>query len=284
MTYITFDNQYKALVQDTLLTGPTITGRGGLTYIQKFGQDFCVDLQQEFPATTLRKLPLKNLYREFMWDVRGESDVNKLGKAKHFWDFLANPDGYLPASYGSSWRSWPVAHNSSPSELLHRPFRKKTFDQLQWIWNELRTNCANRQLVLTTLNPAYRHAVMKCPPCHPSVIFSSDCYYLDALVTSRSNDFACGVPLDVVRYALLLTKMATDSGLEPRFLKFSSANNHVYIQNMDDILAMVAREPLENVAVPWINPEKTIFDLDPETDFRLDGYKSHPPIKFNVAV
>ena len=185
MVYIRFDEQYRSLVKETLSTGVQITGRDNLVYTQKFGQDFCVDLQQEFPATTLRRLPLKNIFREFMWDVSGESDVNKLGKAKHFWDFLAHDDGFLPASYGSAWRSWPVCASNNDAERHHRVFRFFPFDQLAYIWNQLRLNPTNRQLVLTTLNPAYTKAEMKCPPCHPSVIFSSDGKYLDCLVTAR---------------------------------------------------------------------------------------------------
>jgi thymidylate synthase len=33
----------------------------------------------------------------------------------------------------------------------------------------------------------------------------------------------------------------------------------------------------------WINNTKPIFDLDPETDFELIDYRSHPATKMDVA-
>lgn len=180
-----FDLQFKRICQEIIDHGVKVTGRDNLTYYQVFGQSFQVDLRKEFPASTLRKLPVKNLFREFMWDVSGGQNVNELGKAIHFWEFLAKPDGYLPASYGSSWRHWPVNLARTTSEIGYDVFRFYPFDQLKWIHEQLITNPTNRQLVLTTMNPAYKLELMKCPPCHPSVIFSSDGKFLDILVTSR---------------------------------------------------------------------------------------------------
>ena len=278
-----FDQQYRDICNEILKDGTKVTGRNNLVYYQMFGQTIKVDLRLEFPALTLRKLPVKNLYREFMWDVSGESDVNKLGKARHFWDFLAHEDGFLPASYGSSWRNWPVNLERTASEIEHRVFRFLPFDQLKWIHSELSSNPTNRQLVLTTLNPAYRLEEMKCPPCHPSVIFSSDGEYLDILVTARSNDAAVGISLDVFRYSMLAIKMAQDTGLKPRFVQFSSANNHIYEINRGDIIAIISREP--KLDVPWIefNPDKDLFSLDPEIDIELKNYKPHPAVKFDIA-
>jgi thymidylate synthase len=282
MSYIRYDEQYRNLARAILSNGTKVIGRNNLEYTQVFGQDFTVDLRQEFPALTLRRMPLKNLFREFMWDVRGESHISSLGKAAHFWDFLAIED-YLPGSYGASWRSWPVNQPNISEERLHESFRHKPYDQLKFIHSELKSNPTNRQLVLTTLNPAFKPEIAKCPPCHPSVIFSSDGTHLDVLVTCRSNDLSVGQPLDCFRYSLLCTKMAQDSGLVPRFVKFSSANNHIYTKNLEEIRTLVSREPKEAIPSIWINPEKSLFELDPETDFRLDNYQSHPPIKFDVA-
>jgi thymidylate synthase len=282
--YKRFDQQYRDICNEILENGVTVKGRNNLVYTQIFGQTIRVDLRMEFPALTLRKLPIKNLYREFVWDINGESDVNLLGKAKHFWNFLAHDDGYLPASYGSSWRRWPVNLEQTKEEIAHEVFRFLPFDQLEWIHSELKYNPTNRQLVLTTLNPAYKRTEMKCPPCHPSVIFSSDGEYLDLLVTSRSNDAATGIPLDIFRYSLLAVKIAQDCSLKPRFVQFSSANNHIYEKNREDILTIISREPKADV--PWIdfNPSKNLFNLDPEQDIVLHNYRPHEAVKLTVAV
>jgi thymidylate synthase len=274
-----FDIQYIELCKKILNYGDTVIGRGGLKYTQVFGEDICVDLRDEFPLLTLRKLPLKNIYREFMWDIQGHSKVEFLGKAKHFWDFLAI-DGWLPGSYGASWRSWPISISGSVQEL--KTFRSTEFDQLKYVYDELKTNPLNRQLVVQTYNPSVSLDYMKCPPCHPSMVFSSNGTYLDLLVLGRSQDLATGLPLDIVRYSLLTKKMAEDSELYPRFVKISIANAHIYSQNQSQIEEIIERDP-RGGAHMQINAGASLWELDPEIDFQENNYYPHPAVKMEVA-
>lgn len=275
---LSFDYQYIKIAKEILSEGTEVVGRNDLRYKQMFGQTIKVDLREGFPALTIRKMPIRNLFHEFMWDINGDHRVSALGPAKHFWDFLADADGRLPGSYGRSWRSWPQV--CPEQDMQWENFRNAPFDQLKWIWEQLRANPTNRQLVLQTFNPAYDS--LHCPPCHPNVTFSSDGTYLDVLVTARSNDMATGVPLDMFRYSLLTIKMAQDAGLTPRFVMFASANNHIYSQNEMAIESIIKNVPMESCDV-WINNEKTLFELDPETDFELIDYKSYPSVRMEVA-
>jgi thymidylate synthase len=93
---------------------------------------------------------------------------------------------------------------------------------------------------------------------------------------------ATGVPLDMFRYGLLCTKMAQDAGLIPRFVMFASANNHIYSQNEMAIESIIKNIPMTPCDV-WINNEKPIFDLDPDTDFEVIEYSSHPSVRMEVA-
>jgi thymidylate synthase len=275
---LSFDYQYIKIAKEILSEGTEIVGRNNLRYKQMFGQTIKVDLREGFPALTLRKMPIRNLFREFMWDVNGDYKVSALGPAKHFWDFLADAEGRLAGSYGRSWRSWPQV--CPEQDMQWENFRNEPFDQLKWIWEQLKTNPTNRQLVLQTFNPAYDS--LHCPPCHPNLTFSSDRTYLDILVTARSNDMATGVPLDMFRYSLLCTKMAQDAGLTPRFVMFASANNHIYSQNEMAIESIIKNVPMKSCDV-WINNEKSLFDLDPEVDFEVIDYESHPAARMEVA-
>lgn len=275
------DHQYAELVKKILKDGVKVTGRNNLTYTQLFGQDVCVDLRDEFPALSLRKLPVQNLYLEFMWDVCGKSDIASLGAAKHFWNFLSI-DGWLPNSYGSMWRAWPINVPPTPEDIRHHSFRTQTFDQLKWAHTELKTNPTNRQIVINTSNPAFDTTVVKCPPCHPAMVFSSDGTHLDLLILGRSQDMATGLPLDVFRYALLLKKMAEDVGLVARFLKISIANVHIYDSNLASILSIVNREPRRGVDMV-INKNKQLWDLDPYEDFCIVGYNPHKSERMVVA-
>lgn len=275
---LSFDYQYIKIANEILTEGAQVTGRNDLRYKQMFGQTIKIDLREGFPALTLRKLPIRNLFREFMWDVNGDYQVTNLGPAKHFWDFLADTEGRLAGSYGRSWRSWPQV--CPEQNMQWENFRAAPFDQLKWIWEQLRTNPTNRQLVLQTFNPAYDS--LHCPPCHPNLTFSSDGTYLDLMVNARSNDMATGVPLDMFRYSLLCTKMAQDASLTPRFVMFASANNHIYEQNELAIRSIIKNVPMSSCDV-WINNEKPLFDLDPETDFEVIDYESYGPTKMEVA-
>ena len=224
MSCLSFDYQYIKIAREILEDGVEVVGRNNLRYKQMFGQTIKIDLREGFPALTLRKMPVANLFREFMWDVNGDYEVTNLGPAKHFWDFLADAEGRLAGSYGRSWRTWPKV---CPEESMKwENFHNGPFDQLKWIWEQLRANPTNRQLVLQTFNPAY--SSLHCPPCHPNLTFSSDGTYLDLMVNARSNDMATGVPLDMFRYGLLTTKMGQDASLIPRYVMFASANNHIY--------------------------------------------------------
>ena len=275
------DKQYIELSRNILINGVVVKGRNNLEYIQLFGQDITLDLREEFPALTLRKMPLSNLYKEFMWDVSGRSDIESLGSARHFWEFLAI-DGWLPASYGSAWRNWPLSEPPTDEDLIRGVYRHSPFDQLKWVYNQLKSNPTNRQLVVQTYNPSIKHEVAKCPPCHPTMVFSSDAKGLDLLVLGRSQDMATGLPLDVIRYALLLQKMANDSNLEPRYLKISIANVHIYIQNLESIKKIIKREP-RGGAQMVINPNVDLWSLDHEKDFNLERYNRHPVVKMEVA-
>lgn len=275
---LSFDYQYIKIAKEILSEGTEVVGRNNLRYKQMFGQTIKVDLREGFPALTIRKMPIRNLFHEFMWDINGDYRVSALGPAKHFWDFLADAEGRLPGSYGRSWRSWPQV--CPEQDMQWENFRNAPFDQLKWIWEQLRANPTNRQLVLQTFNPAYDS--LHCPPCHPNVTFSSDGAYLDVLVTARSNDMATGVPLDMFRYSLLTIKMAQDARLTPRFVMFASANNHIYSQNEMAIESIIKNVPMESCDV-WINNEKTLFELDPESDFELIDYSSHPSVRMEVA-
>jgi len=62
----------------------------------------------------------------------------------------------------------------------------------------------------------------------------------------------------------------------------SSANNHIYSLNELPITSIIKNVPMSPCDI-WINSEKPLFDLDPESDFELIDYVSHPPVRMEVA-
>jgi hypothetical protein len=73
---LSFDYQYIKIAKEILTEGTEVIGRNNLRYKQMFGQTIKIDLREGFPALTIRKMPVRNLFREFMWDVNGNSVMN----------------------------------------------------------------------------------------------------------------------------------------------------------------------------------------------------------------
>jgi thymidylate synthase len=238
-----WDAIYARYLDEILKYGETFVGRNGETKAL-FGASVTVDLRVGFPLTGLRKMPIKNLFREFLFDIGFDQNVNALGPARHFWDFLADDWGNLGASaYNRQWRMWPP---SAPGSQIENEVLtiQHTVDQLQRVIDELRYSRNSRRATVITHNPtAFNPA---CPPCHLGLQFApSPGGYLDVMVPARSNDMVVGFPLDIARYAIILTVIAKAVGMKPRYVYMPSANSHVY-ENCYEL----ARELISRQAMP----------------------------------
>jgi len=279
-----FDAVYARYLREILDYGETFTGRNGETKAA-FGCSITVDTRIGFPLTRLRKMPIKNLFREFLFDIGFDQNVDALGPARHFWDFLADTAGNLGASaYNRQWRMWPPSAQGSQvaNETLSV---QHTVDQLQRVIDELRHSRNTRRATVITHNPtAFNPA---CPPCHLGLQFStSPSGFLDVMVPARSNDMVVGFPLDIARYAIILTVIAKAVGMTPRYVYMPSANSHIY-ENCYDL----AREIIGREARPEC--ELTISDdWDADLNFPLEhlklehfdvvSYDAHPTVKVEV--
>lgn len=278
-----FDRSYKQLLTEILSHGQPVSNSKNQVYTQLFGNSIRHDLRNGLPIITLRKLPLKNVLRETLWDISGSSSIEALESAKHFWEAWSNGQGQLPHSYGNSWRHWPKSQLRSEDTWNTQSKvcqTKGTFDQLLHIEKALRVDPLSRHLVLQTYNPSL-DAV--CPPCHTSVIFSSDGVYLDALVNGRSQCATVGLVLDSVRYALVLSLMANTTGLSPRFIQITNTNTHIYSVAMPQVTEILERESYDHpVGLKIKNQRSSIADYKFD-DLAFTKYVSHPSIKMSIG-
>ncbi len=88
---------------------------------------------------------------------------------------------------------------------------------------------------------------MALPPCH----WAFQCYvsndgHLDMQVHQRSWDMALGAPFNIAQYALLLTLLARATNLQPRRLMFAFGDAHIYLNHVDAMREMVARQRYDN--------------------------------------
>jgi thymidylate synthase len=275
-----WDDIYSSYLQKLIDHGETFVGRNGETK-STFGASVRVDLQTGFPLTRLRKMPFKNLVREFLFDVGLSQNVEALGPAKHFWDFLADENGELGASaYNRQWRRWPASRVGSevPNETL---VIAGAVDQLDRVMHLLRDTPNSRHGTVITTNPTAVNVA--CPPCHLGLQFMPAGGYLDVMVPARSNDMVVGFPLDIARYAIILTVMAQMTDFKPRYVYMPSANSHIYKNCyglVDELLLRNSRPECQLL----VRDEGRFSSWDDVQldDFGITGYEPHAPVKVEV--
>lgn len=281
--YATFTNWDKAygFLLSHLIYGDELVGRNGLTFMAL--TNTIIDLRLGFPLTGLRRLPVKNIIHEFLFDVGLSTNVSALGPARHFWDFLADEDGWLGASaYNRQWRSFPPSSFGCevPNETLESLVPT---DQLDNAVRLLRNQPYSRQATVITHNPtAIKPA---CPPCHLAMHFSpSGNGYLDLLVPSRSNDAIVGYPLDVARYALMLSVVSMMTNKIPRYLTIPGVNTHIYEPHIEAAREMISRKVTPTPKLKIDSRVKTTkFEDLTVDDFSIVDYKPQAGIKLAVV-
>jgi thymidylate synthase len=275
----TWDFIYKKYLETILNEGEVFVGRNGETR-SAFGCSATVDLRFGFPLVSLRKMPFKNLIREFLFDIGLSQNVEALGPARHFWDFLADEYGELGASaYNRQWRRWPASSAGSevPNETL---VIAGAVDQLSRVRSLLLDTPNSRHGTIITTNPTAVNVA--CPPCHLGLQFMPAGKWLDVMVPARSNDMIVGFPLDIARYAIILTVMAKMTGFQPRYVFMPSSNSHVYANCYDLAREMVSREVRRDPQLIVASRDFSSWDDIELDDFDIEGYDPHSAMKVAV--
>lgn len=137
----------------------------------------------------------------------------------------------------------------------------------------------SRRLIMTAWNPEQIDH-MALPPCHVMSQFSVLGNKLHCTMYQRSGDVGLGVPFNIASYSFLTILLAKHCGLEPgEFIHFIG-NAHIYKEHEEMLLEQIKREPKE-FPTCVINKRDSIDDYV-FSDFRINNYKYHPPIKMNM--
>lgn len=196
---------------------------------------------------------------------------------------------------------------------------KGTVDQIQKVINKLKNNPDDRRMIVSAWHPYWvDHCAL--PPCHCMFHFNTEeltleerqrllhtfhgrtpetfngqgaekeCDYyniprrrLNLLLYQRSCDSALGVPFNITSYSLLLALMAHCVNMIPGEFVHTYGDLHIYENHLNGVKEQLQRTPMKLPKL-WLNPDvKSLFDFKYE-DIKLIDYKSHPTIKFDVAV
>ncbi len=204
--------------------------------------------------------------------------------------------GDLGPIYGSQWRHW------GDTEL----------DQIAILINDLKKNPDSRRLMVTAWNPEDLPN-MVLPPCHYGFqVYTRelsreervDLYikkygdtgmdyekYKDTIPTrtislmwnQRSVDTFLGLPFNIASYGLLLEIIAKEVNMVPDQLIGNLGDVHIYKNHEKAVRTQLVREPY---TLPTLKIESEVKreegDCLPSysiSDFKIEGYESHPTIK-----
>ena len=287
--------QYIDLVKDVFENGTPKPNRTEIpTPYTVFGRQIRFNLAEGLPVLTTKKMAIKACVAELLWFIKGSSDERRLAEIQYgkprvelkdkrtIWsdNFEAwtgkkvsdTINTNLGCVYGTQWRYFTVYGNNGYAN---------TFDQLEWLISELKSNPNSRKLIMLSYSPEQiENAALTA--CHTQVQFQVQNGKLNCMWTQASVDLFLGLPFNIMSYAILTHMLAKEVGLEVGELIGSLGDVHIYENAVENLKTQIEREsfPLPKL---WLNPDKGIFSYTVD-DVKLIDYQSHDALKAKMAV
>lgn len=242
--------------------------------IKQFGVVNRYNLQEEFPAITLRKTGIKSAIDEILWIYQKKSN-NIKDLRTHIWDEWADEEGSIKKAYGYQ------------AGLKHK-FKEGEFDQVDYALWQLKNTPFSRRIIITLWNP-HDLAEMGLQPCALMCIFNvtkapgDDKLTLNLHLVQRSQDILAANNWNVVQYAALLMMFAQVNDMRPGELLHTITDAHIYDRHVPIIERMLDREQFPAPKVTLDPTIKNFYDFTPES-FTVENYEAGPQEKFEVAI
>lgn len=285
------EGQYLSLVADILENGVLRGDRTGTGTLSKFGVQMRFSLRdQTLPLLTTKRVFWRGVAEELLWFIKGSTNANELKeKGIHIWDGNASrefldsrglagrEEGDLGPVYGFQWR-----HFGAEYVDFRADYSQQGVDQLQNCIQLIRSNPADRRIVMTAWNPADLDK-MALPPCHMFCQFYVANGELSCQMYQRSADMGLGVPFNIASYALLTHMVAHVCGLAAGDFVHTIGDAHVYCNHVEALREQLGRAPK---AFPKLLFKRSVGDIDDFVfeDFQVKGYEPDNSIKMKMAV
>lgn len=231
--------------------------------IKSFGVVNRYDLQEEFPALTLRPTAIKSAVGEMLWIWQKKSNnIRDLGS--RIWDSWADENGSIGKAYGYQMG-------------VRYKFPQGEMDQVDNVIWQLKNTPYSRR-IMTNIYNFNDLSEMGLEPCAYSMTFNVTGDRLNAILNQRSQDILTANNWNVVQYAVLVHMMAQISGLKAGELVHVIADAHIYDRHVDIIREMIKR-PQYPAPVFHLNPDVKDFYEFTTDDIKIEDYQTNPQIK-----
>lgn len=235
--------------------------------IKKFGVVNRYNLQEEFPALTLRPTAIKSAVDELLWIWQKKSNkVSELNS--HIWDSWADENGTIGKAYGYQLGK---KYKFSQGEM----------DQVDnVIWCLKNTPYSRR--IMTNIFNFQDLSEMNLEPCAYSMTFNVTGNKLNAILNQRSQDILTANNWNVVQYSVLVHMLAQVCGFEVGELVHVIADAHIYDRHVPIIEELITR-PKYPAPKFKLNPDiKDFYDFTVD-DIIIEDYEKNPQVK-NIPV
>ncbi|NBH62694.1 thymidylate synthase [Anaerotruncus sp. 80] len=235
--------------------------------IKNFGVVNRYDLQEEFPALTLRPTAIKSAVDEMLWIWQKKSNnVNDLNS--HIWDSWADETGSIGKAYGYQLG---VKYRFAQGEM----------DQVDNVIWQLKNTPYSRR-IMTNIYNFNDLMEMGLEPCAYSMTFNVTGDRLNAILNQRSQDILTANNWNVVQYSVLVHMLAQVCGLVPGELVHVIADAHIYDRHVPIVEELIER-PQYPAPKFRLNPDvKDFYDFTVD-DIIIEDYQKNPQVK-NIPV
>jgi len=257
-----------------------------------FGNSLKFDLLK-FPILTTKKVPLKIIFEELIWFLKGCTNANVLKeKGINIWNgnttrkFLddQNLNHYEEGDIGPMY-GFNLRHHGEKYEGMNKNYDGKGFDQIKYCVELLHNDPNSRRIIMSTYNPSV--AKEGCLfPCHGVFIqfYVKNKNELCCMMTQRSADYLCGVPFNISSYSLLVYMMCEILNMKPGYLIINFGDTHIYEDHYKFVIRQLLRDPISFPTLSFRDRNRIdICDFE-YGELNLSGYNhySHLPIKMIV--
>ena len=295
-----FDKDYLTLCEKILNEGVEVENRTGVNTIKIPGYFFEFDLEKEFPILTTKQVFFKNAITEMLWIYQEQSnDVRWLQERNnHIWDeWEIAEDGKWKATQNV------LENGHLVKKEIVREFDKKyahtigtaygwivkRYHLIDELIDKIKNNPTDRRMIMSLWQNEFLNTAVL-----PSCVWSSEWDVTDGRINlwvhQRSCDVPLGLPFNITQYAVLLSLIASVTGLKPGKMYWSIKDAHIYVNQIDGIKEQIRRgKELEDLPAPtlWINPEiKDFYKFDNSKelkDIKIVNYKHHGKIEFKIT-